>query len=466
MRSLVLLLVWSVLTTAAAAADLAGELARLVATVPRGGEAGVAVYDLHDGRWLFRHQADRPRALASTTKILVAAAALSELGAEFRFLTHVHGLGPVSNGAVPGLGVVGGGDPCLDGHFTDDDPDQVFVAWAAKLKAQGIRRIDGDLVIDNRLFSGPARPATYPQDANNLTRWYSAPASAFAWNDNCISVRVVPTRVGEPAEVQVRPRSPRVRVTNQTRTVAGKGDREMRVNRSLDGNAVTVGGNFSQGSAWFDVAIADDPDLLAGDQLKTILAREGIPLSGTVRIGAIDTATAPLLVEHASPLVPAVTLMNQHSQNFYGEQLLRMLGFVRHRDGSIASGTKAVGAILHRLIGDRADAVTLLDGCGLSYGNAGSAEALVEVLAAMHRSVRRDDFYQSLRDTRDDRRLPNLDARVKTGTLAIATCLVGYINRPDGHRLAFALLFNKGESRDFSWAPKLRDRLFRTLGEG
>ena len=41
-----------------------------------------------------------------------------------------------------------------------------------------------------------------PQDQDNQQRWYSAPASAFAWNDNCIEVRVVPTRVGERASIE------------------------------------------------------------------------------------------------------------------------------------------------------------------------------------------------------------------------------------------------------------------------
>jgi D-alanyl-D-alanine carboxypeptidase/D-alanyl-D-alanine-endopeptidase (penicillin-binding protein 4) len=331
----------------AAAADLADELARAMTGVGAGGEAGVAVYDLEGRTWLYRHQADTQRTLASTTKMLVAAAALVELGPRFRFLTHLHALGPVRDGVAPGLGVVGGGDPCLDGHFFDDDPDQPFVAWAAKLKSLGITRIDGDLVIDGRLFSGPIRPATYPQDFKNLVSWYSAPASAFAWNDNCLSVRAVPARSGEPAEVQVRPRSPRIAVDNRTRTVAGRGDRDLRVNRAEATNDLTVGGNFGQATRWYDLAIHDDPDLLAGDHLRHVLQREGLAITGQVRRGAVEAAAAPLLVEHASPLIPALGLMNRNSQNFYGEQILRILGVARHREGTIEAGARATRCLLY-----------------------------------------------------------------------------------------------------------------------
>ena len=366
----------------------------------------------------------------------------------------------MKDGGVPGLGIIGGGDPCLDGHFTDDEPERIFAGWADTLRKQGVGRIDGDIVIDGRLFGGPIRPTTYPQDQDNQQRWYSAPASAFAWNDNCIEVRVVPSRVGEPAVVEVRPRSARITVENRARTVAGKGDKAIFVTRALDANAVTVTGNYSQATPWFPLAIHQDPELLAGDQVRASLIAAGIAVSGQVRLGAVDPRGA-VLVEHTSPLVPAVTLMNQHSQNFYGEQFLRLLGFMRYREGSIAAGSRATTEVLARLIGPLANEIHLVDGSGLSYDNEGSAGAMCAVMVAMHRSPLQQVFYDSLK-VKD---VGKAKGRVKTGTLAIATCLVGYVDPPSGGRYAFAMLFNRGESRDFGWAPKIREQIYRTLAE-
>ncbi len=458
LSALVILALCSVV--AARASELSDKCDRLLDGVPDGGQAGMAVYDLGINAWLYRHEADQPLTLASTTKSLIAAAALSQLGTQFRFRTQVYTVGPLGS-RIQGLGIVGGGDPCLDGHFSEDQPEHIFAEWADQLKRQGITAIDGDLVIDSRLFSGPIRPETYPQDQDNQQRWYSAPASAFAWNDNCIEVRVVPTRVGERANVEVRPSSGRITVTNQTRSIAGKGDKAIFVTRDRTGNAVTVTGNYSAATPWFPVSIRTDPDLLAGDQVRASLLAAGIPVSGKVRLGPVDPRGGRLVIDHASPLVPAVTLMNQHSQNFYGEQLLRILGFERAHEGSVAAGTKATIQVLRRLIGPSADTITLLDGSGLSYGNAASAEVMVDVFAAMHRSPLRDVFYDSLK-VRDVGKVPG---RVKTGTLAVATCLVGYLDPPSGHRLAFAMLFNRGNSRDFSWAPKIRDQLYRLLAD-
>ena len=445
---------------AASASDLEARIGQLLEGVPRGGDAGVAVYDLGVNAWLSRHDADKPLSLASTTKALVGAAALIQLGQGFSFRTQVWSVGPLGP-RLGGLGIVGGGDPCLDGHFSDDVPDRFFVDWAQKLRQLGVQAIDGDLIIDNRLFSGPDKPTTYPQDQENLQRWYSAPASAFAWNDNCIEVRVIPTRVGERAEVQVRPVSARITVVNKARTVAGKGDKAIFVTRDADSNSVTVTGSYSQATPWFPLSIHGDPDLLAGDHLKAILQRNGIPVAGQVRIAPLATQGGRLLIEHASPLVPAVSLMLKNSQNFYAEQLLRMLGYERSREGSVAAGTMAAKAILRRVIGTQAEQITLLDGSGLSYGNAASPEVMVDLLVAMHRSPLRDVFYDSLRE----RNLGKLQGRVKTGTLAIATCLVGYIDPPSGRRRAFAILLNKGTARNLDWAPKLRDSIYRAISD-
>ncbi|MBA3707964.1 MAG: D-alanyl-D-alanine carboxypeptidase/D-alanyl-D-alanine-endopeptidase, partial [Planctomycetes bacterium] len=362
MRSLVVLL----LLAHASASDLSAQLDKALESVPAGGKAGVAVLDLTTDSWLYLADSDRPLSLASTTKLLIAAASFAQFGPQYQFSTRMVALGPQQGDSVPGLGIIGGGDPCLDGHFYDDDPDQAFLQWATHCKRLGIVRVAGDIVVDARLFAGPIRPSTYPQDVENQQRWYSAPASAFAWNDNCIEVRVVPTVPGHPADVQVRPHSARIQIRNLTRTTAGKGDSRFSVTRDGDQNIVTVSGTYAKATAWFPLAIATDPDLLAADHLKSLFERSGITVTGNVRLGSVDAGAGPLLVDLRHDLVPALTLMNQHSQNFYAEQMLRLVGARRGGDGSIDSGRRAVLEILAGPLGTSASTLTLLDGSGLS----------------------------------------------------------------------------------------------------
>jgi D-alanyl-D-alanine carboxypeptidase/D-alanyl-D-alanine-endopeptidase (penicillin-binding protein 4) len=449
-----------ILAVVLAAADSATRLANALAQAPRGGEAALAVFDCGKRDWLWVGGDAAPLRLASTTKLLVAAAALDELGPRFQFITRIHALGPIVGGQVPGLGVIGGGDPTFDEHFWEKDPERAFRQWADRIRAAGVTRIAGDLVIDHRLFRGPIRPPTYPTGASNLTQWYSAPASAFAFNDNCIDVRAVPTRPGEPCRIETRPSSPRITVDNRTRTAAGKGDATFQVRRAADANTLIVTGSYDRTTSWFPVAIHQDPDLLAGDHLKLVLGQSGLPVDGQVRLGAVDVKAGPLLHEARGDLLPALRLMNTHSQNFYGEQILRIIGIRRLGDGSVAGGARATALAVAGLSETDAPRLTLLDGSGLSYGNTWTARGLCSLLAAMDRHGQREAFVGSLKD----RLHAGIVGKVKTGTLATASCLAGYVEGPRG-RLAFAMLLGQGESGAWGWGPPLRDRLFEIIAE-
>jgi D-alanyl-D-alanine carboxypeptidase/D-alanyl-D-alanine-endopeptidase (penicillin-binding protein 4) len=422
-----------------AAGDATAKVDSLLASLPRGAQAGILVVDLRDERVVYERQADNARRMASLAKLLVAAAALAELGPQHRFTTTLYGLGPLQAGSLPGLGVRPGGDPCLDEHFTDKQPGRIFAAWAAQLKAAGVQRIDGDLVIDDRRYSGPIRPDTYPEDADNLTRWYAAPASAFAWNDNCIEVRVLPGRVGAPAVIETRPRSARISVVNHTRTVA-KGGGDLQVRRAPTANQVIVSGSYHAPTAWFPMAIHSEPDLLAGDELRAALIDAGIPVSGTVRLGPVDAAGAPL-ARHESLLLPALEILNRRSQNFYGEQILRELAVAAGQPGSITAGSTQVRSILTTRLGLTLGETSLLDGSGLSYGNTATPRLLVGLLAAMDRHPHAEQWRNTLKV--DERH--GLDrALVKTGTLNATRGLAGYASGRQGGRYAFAIMLDAG----------------------
>ncbi len=440
-------------------ADLGGRLDRTLATVPAGGQAALAVFDLTARGWLYRANIDQPLSLASTTKLITAAAALHGLGADYQFSTKLVALGPIQAGSLPGLGVIGGGDPSFDGEMQNNRPDQVFLDWAEQLKAAGVERIDGDLVVDNRFFSGPSRPPTWPQDQDNLQRWYSAPASAFAWLDNCIEVRVVPTAVGQPATVEVRPYSERITARNLTRTVTGKAGKVV-VSRERGGNAVTVSGTTGRATDWFPLSIHNNPDLLAGDHLKATLTRAGIVVSGDVRLGQIP-AGATVLIDHQSPLRPALERMLVNSQNFYAEQILRVLGAVRGNEGSTTVGCSTALATLRAQLGPTIDEIEMFDGSGLSYDNRASAFALVKLLSAMRQGPHSAPYVASLKSEN----WAKATGRVKTGTHAQSRALAGYITTKQGHVLAFAILLNRGDSRDIGWAVGMRDKLFRIIAE-
>ena len=251
-------------------------------------------------------------------------------------------------------------------------------------------------------------------------------------------------------------------MVNRTSSVASGGDRTFIVTRAADADLVTVSGTYGVATSWFDLAINADPDLMAADHLRRHLEKSGIVVTGNVRRGEVDPAKGAVLIDERSPLLPAMTVMNQRSQNFYAEQLLRVLGAEKRQDGSLTGGCAAVRASLAKLLNGEPTGLEQLDGSGLSYGNKAPAALIVRLLVAMDH----ESLAASFRSTLKDRPSAGVVAQVKTGTLAIATCLAGYITPAEPgstRRIAFAILLNKGEARDMAWAPGLRDRLFEAI---
>ena len=95
------------------------------------------------------HRAEVPMQPASTIKVLTSIVALDRLGANLRSRTELLATGPVVQGMLQGdLVLRGGADP-------DFGWPQLW-AFLEELRAQGVREIAGDLVLDRTLFS-PAR---------------------------------------------------------------------------------------------------------------------------------------------------------------------------------------------------------------------------------------------------------------------------------------------------------------------
>ena len=225
--------------------------------------------------------------LASVAKLPVSAAALLGLGPEHQFTTSLVSIdGPIADGSIRTLGSLPVEIPALMNTTAISSQDQIFHWLGTSLASQRPQTHHGDIIIDASYFSGPIRPTTYPGGLKNAQAWYSAPASAFAWNDNCIEVQVRPTTLGQPASVHTRPRSSRITISNKTRTANSKLSKGIIVSRALDANTLLVSGRYAKKTSWFPLAIHQDPDLLAGDHLAALFRDHGIAIDGKVRLGS------------------------------------------------------------------------------------------------------------------------------------------------------------------------------------
>src|SRR5262249_29869459 len=123
--------------------------------------------------------ADEPHRPASNLKLVTTAAALVLLGRDARWVTPVESAAALANGELQGdLVLHASGDPLCDpeGHGRVEGR---LHALARELAAGGLRRIRGDLVLDQGTFPDPGPGPSWP-DASQRWAEYCALSGGFS----------------------------------------------------------------------------------------------------------------------------------------------------------------------------------------------------------------------------------------------------------------------------------------------
>lgn len=424
---------------------LAERLGQLLARPElKGAEVGVRVVDLSSGRELFAHNVDKPLIPASNMKLLTTAAVLGLLGEEFRYETAVGMLGA-------DLAVVGDGDPTIGARLSEGDPTRHFRDWARRLRAQGVRSVPGDLLLDDSLFDRQYVHPAWPRE--QLHRDYAAPVGALSLSENCVRVVVhAGTKVGTPARLSLSPHTDVVRLQGTISTIASRSQHVWSAFRRPGDDRISCSGRFwvKAGPAATLVTI-ENPSLYFGRILARVFREEGIAIRGRIRTAAgLDRDRLHPRVVRETPLVPLLAVANKESQNFYAEQLFKTLGAERYGVGSWSTGAQAVFDFLQwrRL---PTEGLVVDDGSGLSRNNRLTAWHVTELLRMMaespYRKIFRDSFAVAGVDGTLERRLTDARYRgrihAKTGSLRGVRALSGYAEASDGRQLAFSLLVNR-----------------------
>jgi len=431
---------------------------------------GVSVIDVEDGGVLCSIGDDALMTPASNVKLITTGCALLRLGEKFEFTTSVYAAGRVDgDGTLAGdLVVVAGGDPAISGREHGGETTAVFDAWAAEI-ARSVNVVRGNLVIDDTIFDRQYVHPAWP--ANQLVRWYCAPVSAFALNDNCIDVRVLPgAGPGEPARVLLDPPTRYFKIQNKCQTVAS-GKAAAYIHRLAGEDTLVISGKLTPKSAGAGspVTVAN-PAAYAAVVLRERLARAGVRVQGEIMLAgqAVDTGSAKLLASTSHSLVRAVETANKRSQNFYAEMILKTMGHTVADRASFADGVRAVARQLDAA-GIEEGSYVMDDGSGLSKQNAFSARQFAAFLRHMALSDQAEPFIGSLAVAGVDGTLKRRMGRPpyagnvlgKTGHVRGVSALSGYVRSGD-RLLAFSVLVNGNGLRQAA-ADNLQDSICRFL---
>jgi len=403
------------------------------------------VVDLTNHRTLYENQADQPLMPASVMKLVVCSAALDTLGPDFKFVTR---LGLLHDDLV----VIGGGDPT----FGDEKlaASGMLNTWAEKLAAQKIRRITGKLIIDDSIFDARFTHPAWPRD--QFQDWYEAPIGGLNFADNCVEVEVAPAKPGAPPSVTLNPPSAFIDLANRAQSAAKGAKNSVSARRNLGSAQIALAGNCSAPIVLGPMSVSD-PGLFFAGCLRAALEKNGITIDGpTERRRILDSfANTPAefrqIASAESPLTGAARRACTDSLGMMAEGVIKTLGAARARPGSWTTGAAAVAAFINKL-GISDGAFIIDDGSGLSRRNRVSARAITAILAHMNARPARDALFASLAEPGKpgtlQKRLRELRGRIhaKTGYINGVRTLAGYIDAADGHRIAFAILYNGARS--------------------
>lgn len=408
----------------------------------RGARIGALVVDVADGRVLYDRDADRALVPASNQKLLTCLAALSAFGPAHRFETVVYAdAAPDAEGAVTQLFVRGGGDPALT--------SEELWRLAADLRRAGLRRVRDGIVVDASLFDDER---WHPSWGKVSSRAYDAPISAFSVNYAAFAVRVeAGAKPGAAVHAVVDPPVPFLHLANRARTVPPRGRAELLVDRRAGSgfDEVLVGGSLRVGAATTQYRSVADPVRYAASVLQLQLQANDIDVGSAFSRGPVPDDAVELLRFEGRPLAEIVRLFMKWSNNQIGESLVKALAA---RSGAVPAGWKSgIAAVRSELArqGLDVDAITLVDGSGLSYDNKVTPRAFVDALLTAEHSFRfGPEFVSALPIAAADGTLEEraegaaYAVRAKTGNLTRVTGLSGYAHRADGHVAAFSLLVN------------------------
>jgi len=429
---------------------------------------GVAVVD-HNGKLLYGRNERRLFTPASNTKLVVTAVASALLPPDFTVRTSLYAAGPVAAGVLRGdLVLYGRGDPTFSRRcyatdtlaqgVCDRDPFARLRLLADTLKARGVRQVQGDVVGDGSWFEAASVHPGW--ELFDLNWWYAAPVAALAFNDNSLDFVWQPgIRVGAPALISMWPDLGDIAFENRTVTVPAGGETDIgdRFFRQPGTGQVWAEGTVAIDRAprteYFAVS---DPNLFAARALRQALADAGIAVTGTTRSTADSALYAeartgrPLAETVSRPVRDWIFPILNTSQNLFAEMLLKQLGQRFGRAGSWVEGL----AVERRFLIDsvRVDSTEfhLSDGSGLSSANLISPLAFTRLLRFIRSHPRYATFAAGLPQSGGTGNLRTrfvrtpLEGRIraKTGSISGVNTLAGYIERPDGRPLTFAVQLN------------------------
>ncbi|HEV8051814.1 MAG TPA: D-alanyl-D-alanine carboxypeptidase/D-alanyl-D-alanine-endopeptidase [Parachlamydiaceae bacterium] len=441
---------------------------------------GIFVKDLQTGEVLYDQNSAMMFSPASTTKLLSISVLLQTLGADYRFKTPVYANGGIKDGRLLGnLILVAQGDLTMGGRqsnadtisftkmdhlianvapdaiLTKEDPLKGLDDLAKQVLQNGVKEIEGDVLIDDRLFE-------------TITK-RDMILSPIMINENVIDIVLNPSSIDQTANLMWRPEVPGYSVDNQVKTVAKDGPFNIEVTADESGHKILVKGTLpiSQHDV-VKVSPVHDPKAFARDAFIQALEKQGIKVTIAPKINfhglpdnygnqtKIALYTSPPLSEYAK-------LILKVSHNL-GADLVPLLLSAHVDKKTYDEGMLMIGNFAVNEVKLSPDSFVMMDAAG-GNENRFTLQSEIQILEYMHKLAPEEfkKFYDALPILGVDGSLEDFGkgipasgkVRAKPGTgvssnfatgklFLITQALAGYIEGKNGHPFAYMVVVNNG----------------------
>ncbi|MFN0195888.1 MAG: D-alanyl-D-alanine carboxypeptidase/D-alanyl-D-alanine-endopeptidase [Planctomycetaceae bacterium] len=465
---------------------------------------GLLVVDLESGETLYELNPDRLFAPASTTKLFSVAAAWDILGPDHRFETPVHVRGELDQlGILDGdLILVATGDLTMGGRTQDDgriaftnadhtyangnntaeltkpDPLAGLNELARQIVGAGIRRVKGDVIVDDRLFDQAISTGSGPTHITPIII-----------NDNLIDLQLTPTRVGAPAKLYWRPQTSAYQVESKVQTVAAGEPVITSIKEEGPGHIVITGQIPLGQNPLVKVFEVSDPASFARTLFIEELDRAGVVVEASVFGTNPDPKDlpSPEVIESfprvarlvSPPFSESARLILKVSHNLHASTLPLLLAA---NDGkkNLRDGLNRQREFLLRA-GVDVDSISFGGGAGGDQADFVTPRAVIQLLRYLSSRPDFDAIEETLPILGSDGTLATFGAEspakgkvlAKTGTLLwdnsmnggfimTSKALAGYIETKQKRKLVFGFYVNNvhlKESTDTTIASKALNRL-------
>lgn len=421
----------------------------------------ICILDANTGKTLFAHNEQIGLATASTLKTITAATAFSLLGKDFQFQTTLAYTGNITtDGTLKGnLIIMGGGDPTLGSWRYQNKENAVLSQWVAAIKSAGIKKIEGSIIGDDRIFGTQTTPEGWVwQDIGN---YYGAGTSGLTWRENQFDIHLKPgnSSTDEVQVVKTVPQIPYVQIVNELITGnPGSGDRAYAFFPPYS-NVAYLRGSWGIGINKPGISVAlPDPAFDCAYRLQDTLKRLGISTNQqatTTRLMALNNQAIPEITQKintiSSPTLSEITYwFLKKSINLYGETLLKTIAL---KSGKAATTSKGAETEINFWADKGIDksALNIIDGSGLSPGDRITTSAMASVLYQIQKENWFSDYYKAL---------PEYNGmKIKSGTINDVSAFAGYHTDPVGNKYIIVININNYNGSG------INKKLFKVLDE-